>query len=398
MHTASYDTIVVGLGAMGAACLYQLAKTGQRVLGIDRFSPPHTLGSSHGETRITRRATGEGGAYVPLVTRSHEIWRELEAETGAELLVECGALVMAGRDLPANHHGKPDFVRHSIAVARQFGIPHEVLDAAEITARFPQFGLTGSEIGYYEPGGGFVRPEACIASQLEMAKRHGATLLLNQQVIDVAADGPDATAVTLRSGDRFTAHRVVVAAGAWAAGLLAGDAIPSGVLTRLPVYRQVLHWFAAENPAAFAPDRCPVYIWMHGAGAVDYLYGFPIPAGGDGVKVATEQYTDTTENPDHISRDIAPEEQRSMFDEHVAGRIKGIGPHVLRSAVCMYTVTPDSGFVVDKLPDRDGVLLVSACSGHGFKHSAGLGEALAKRLTGGGGLDAFAAARLLEPV
>ena len=148
-----FDTIVIGLGAVGSACLYQLAKRGQRVLGIDRFAPPHAMGSSHGETRITRQAIGEGDAYMPLVKRSHEIWREVETGTGAELLVQCGALILADRNSAANHHGKGDFVRRTIAAAERFGILHEVLDAAEIRARYPQLGLAGNELGYSEPGG-----------------------------------------------------------------------------------------------------------------------------------------------------------------------------------------------------------------------------------------------------
>ena len=354
------------------------------------------MGSSHGETRITRQAAGEGEAYVPLVTRSHEIWREIEAETGAELLVQCGVLVLAGQGVAANHHGKQDFVRKTIGLAQRFHIAHEVLDAAGIAARFPQFGVTGSEIGYFEPGGGYVRPEACIAAQLKLARGHGAHLRLDTQVVDMQPDGPGATAVTTAGGDRFMADRIVMAAGPWAAGPWTGALAAAPVFQRLRVCRQVLHWFEPEDPAAFAPGRCPVYIWMHGDGPTDYLYGFPIPPGGEGVKIATEQYADATDT-DLVRREIEPAEQEDMFAQHVAGRIKGVGPRVLRSSVCMYTVTPDSGFVIDTLPGNERILLASACSGHGFKHSAGLGEAIARRVAEDEpGPGAFSAARLME--
>ena len=376
-----YDTIVVGLGAVGSACLYQLARRGQRVLGIDRFSPPHSRGSSHGETRITRRAIGEGEAYVPLVTRSHEIWRELEAETGEELLVECGALILAGRGSAANHHGKGDFVRRTIAAAERHGIPHDVLDAAGIQARFPQFGLTGDEVGYWEPGGGFVRPERCIAAQIGLAARHGADLALNAQVARFGRDGAGTgagTAVTMADGSRHRAGQVILAAGPWAAGLAGGTAGQ-----HLRVCRQVLHWFGAADEARYAPGRFPVFIWMHGDAPEDYLYGFPVPAGGTGVKVATEQYGESLADPDLLPTGVSAREQEAMFATHVGGRLRGVQPGALRSAACMYTVTPDSGFVVDWMPEMPGVLLASACSGHGFKHSAGLGEAIARSIVDG---------------
>lgn len=373
MHD-TYDTIVIGLGAVGSACLYQLAKRGQRVLGIDRYEPPHSWGSSHGETRITRQAIGEGEAYVPLVTRSHEIWREIEAETGMELLVQCGALVMARRGSAANHHGKADFVRRTIAAAERFGIPHEVLDAGGIAARFPQFGLTGSEIGYFEPGGGFVRPEQCIEAQLLLARRLGATVRVSTAVARVEADGPDASVVTGVDGERWGAAQVVVAAGPWAGGLVGG-----ALGGHMQVCRQVLHWFPADRVQDYAPERFPVFIWMHGDRAEDYLYGFPVPPGSAGVKVATEQYGDVTPDPDQVRREVAPGEDAAMFRNHVEGRLRGVGPRPVKSVVCMYTVTPDSGFLVDRVPGQR-VLLASACSGHGFKHSAGLGEAVANSI------------------
>lgn len=390
MTQAAFDTIVIGLGAVGSACLYQLAKRGQRVLGIDRYAPPHDRGSSHGETRITRRAIGEGEAYVPLVARSHEIWREVEAETGLDLLTECGALVLARQGSAANHHGKGDFVRRTIAAAERFGIPHQVLHAPEIQARFPQLGLTGDEVGYFEPGGGFVRPERCIEGQLSLARRHGARLLLDTRVATVLPDGLDATAVVTAAGDRFTAGQVVLAAGPWAAGL-AGDATGR----HMQVCRQVLHWFAADDPAAYAPGRFPVFIWMHGDAPEDYLYGFPILPGSTGVKVATEQYGEVTSDPDQVRTEVLAAEQEAMHRDHVAGRLRGVRAGALRSAACMYTVTPDSGFLVDWLPGPARVLLASACSGHGFKHSAGLGEAVALGIAGSGGaLPAFGLGRL----
>ena len=369
-----FDTIVIGLGAMGSACLLQLAKRGQRVVGIDRYDPPHTWGSTHGETRLTRCAIGEGEAYVPLVLRSHEIWRELEQETGVELLVQSGVLILASGSGTAVVHGKDDFVRRTIAVAERCGIPHDVLHAEAVMRRFPQFRLNGDEIGYYEPGGGYVRPEACVDAQLTLAKRRGATVRTGTQATRIERDG-SGVCVTTQGGDRFYAAEAVLAAGAWSAGLLGGVLAP-----RLTVTRQALHWFEPVVASEFAPGRFPAFIWLHGDGLEDGFYGFPIPPGTQGVKLGAEQYSSTTPDPDTLRRDVGAEEAQATFHDHIDGRILGLRPHPLRSATCLYTCTPDGDFLIARAPENDRVLLVSACSGHGFKHSAGLGEAMAELL------------------
>jgi sarcosine oxidase len=184
------DVAVVGLGAMGAATLYQLAKAGVKAVGIDRFAPPHDQGSSHGDTRITRLAVGEGAAYVPLVRRSHQIWRELEAQSGEALFEQCGVLVMRSSETTASHHGAADFVAQTIELGRTYGIDHEILTSSQIRARFPQFGpICDGAVGYFEPEGGFVRPEQCIATQLAAAQALGATLITGTTVSAVESDG-----------------------------------------------------------------------------------------------------------------------------------------------------------------------------------------------------------------
>ncbi len=367
---ASADVIVVGLGAMGSATLYQTAKQGGlRVLGLDRFAPPHDRGSSHGETRITRQAVGEGKSFAPFVQRSHEIWRELEEETGTTLFEACGALILAPQEDGSRHHGVSGFLNRTIEVARHFGITHEVIDADEIQARFPQFQLRSNEAGYFEPGGGFVYPERCIAAQLGLAKRHGARIHTGEVVQRIAQVGDSVEVQTDRGS--YHAAQAIVTAGAWLPHLIGGD-LPS----HLRVYRQTLHWFDAHEAALYAPGRFPVFIWAHGEGSSDHFYGFPIVPGSAGVKVATEQY-ETTADPDHFKRSVGPDEERRLYETHVAGRLAGLGPRCGRSAACLYTVTANSSFVVDQLAGQDCITIVSACSGHGFKHSAGLGEALA---------------------
>ncbi len=369
------DFLVVGLGAMGSATLYQLARRGAKVIGLDRFSPPHTLGSSHGETRITRQAVGEGRDYVPFVMNSQRIWRELEAETGEHLFNACGVLVMAPGVGEVSHHGKPDFVIRSIDAARAFGIKHEVLNGKDVTGRFPQFlGLQGNEKVYYEPGGGYVMPERCVHAQLTRAKALGAAIRTNVEVRSIAQTGTSVRVET--TAGTFEAGQVVVSAGAWNAHLLGA---PFDRL--LTVNRQLLHWFELEDTSAYRADA-PVFIWMHGATDVDYFYGFPPPSGDRRLKVATEQY-ETRTTADTINRVVDPAESAKMYRQHIQGRMAGVTPRVAQAAACLYTVTPDRGFIIDRHPEQDRVFVISACSGHGFKHSAGIGNAVAEKVAEG---------------
>jgi sarcosine oxidase len=389
---AHADIAVVGLGVVGSAVLMHLARAGIPAIGIDRFSPPHTMGSSHGETRITRLAVGEGDAYAPLVRRSHAIWQQLEEATGERLLLQTGGLVMAPRDGAALHHGTDNFVQRSVDVARQHSIRHELLEAAEIARRFPQFQLRGDEIAYFEPSAGMLFPERCVAAQLGQAQAHGATIVTDEPVLDIATTAHGVVLTTPHR--RIAAGRVVVAAGAWLPRLLGG---PFRQLAR--PFRQVLHWFPANDPSAYAPGNFPVFIWMHGDAAEDYLYGFPT-AGTPEVKLATEQYAEPCDDPNAMAREIAPTEAEAMVRLHVRGRLAGLADRPSRSAACIYTVTPDAGFIVDTVPGAPSVLAVSACSGHGFKHATALGEAIAQQIAGRTPdipLDPFTLARSGQP-
>jgi sarcosine oxidase len=366
----SADVVVVGLGAMGSAALYQLAGRGVRAVGIDQFEPPHDRGSSHGESRITRQAIGEGDAYVPFALRSHEIWRELEAETGRSLFAAVGGLIL-GRASGAAIHGQTDFAGSTIGAARRFGIAHEVLSPDEVGRRFPQLTLVGDETCYYEPGAGFLRPEACIATQLDQARRRGAGVHPGQTVRSITADAQGATVVT--DSATYSAGHVIVTAGAWTPQLL-GDVYRKV----LRVCQQTMYWFAPEDGNDFAPGRFPIFIWRHGPAEDDHFYGFPVV--GDGVKVATEQFAVTT-TPD-AARSASPSAEE-MHRTHVRQRLAGVSDRCVRSVTCLYTVTPDFGFIIDRHPDWERVLVASPCSGHGFKHSAAIGAALAEQTIDG---------------
>ena len=373
------DVIVIGLGAMGSAACYQLAKRRARVVGIDRYAPPHSFGSTHGETRITRQAIGEGEQFVPFALRSYEIWREIEGETGADLLTVTGGLIMS----PAGEHklhGSSNFLQTTIDAATKFGIRHRVLNAREISDAFPQFLLDGTEVGYFENEAGFLRPERCVATQLGLAENLGARLRLNERVTSVEQSGTGVRVIT--DTGEYLAGKAIISAGPWVNEF--ADAAPPGLFK---IYRQVLHWFdVSRSYEQFKLGEFPIFIWSYGRWPGDFFYGFPAIDGRDGgLKIASEEYQITTP-PEEVDRSVAAAEPAKIFADYVSGKLKGVGDRCLKSAVCLYTSTPDSNFVIDWLDEN--VLLASPCSGHGFKHSAAIGETLAElALTGRSTID-----------
>ncbi len=368
------DVLIIGLGAMGSATLLHTAMAGASVIGLDQFSPPHDLGSSHGESRITRQAVGEGAAFVPLVRRSHQLWRELERETGTHVFDACGGLILARAGQASHMHAQPDFLGQTIALARRFGIAHEVLDATAIAAKFPQFQLQGDETGYFEPGAGYLRPEECIRAQLQLAVQRGAQVQTSERVTSIRRQGNETVVQTERAC--YRPGTTIITAGPWLPSLL-----PGVIATPLRVQRQVLYWFSPERRDEFAPGNFPVFIWHWGSRQDDVFYGFPDL--GTGVKVATEQSAHNT-TPDKVKRQVSAAEAHAMYTTHVDRRLRGLGSRLQCAATCLYTVTPDAAFVIGRPPGWPATIVVSACSGHGFKHSAGIGEAVAAMATGGG--------------
>lgn len=366
-----YDVVVVGLGAMGAAALYQLSKRGARVLGIDQFSPPHARGSSHGDTRLTRLAIGEGSHYVPLAVRSHEIWRELEQLSGQSLLTETGGLFFSGEKQVSPVHGTTEFLKETEAAAASHDIDHEILDVDALRQRFPQFKYSGIERGYYEPGAGFVRPERCIDVQLRQAEINGATVLRGTLVTGVdpaAASGP----AVVQCGDvSFVGRRVILSAGAWVSEFLEPQ-----IRDQFQVFRQLLFWFEGDSdPALFEPERFPVFIRTDRT-KEDLIYGFPaIDGDGGGFKIASEQYARTC-TPEEGTLDVTDAEIARMYER--ASRFLRITDRCYRAAACLFTVTPDGEFTIDFHPEHPALIVASPCSGHGFKHSAAIGELLAQ--------------------
>ena len=356
---------MLGLGAYGSATLYQLAKRGARVLGLDRFAPPHEMGSTHGETRITRLANGENALFTGFVRRSHQIWREIEAETGETLLTQCGGLVISGASKASVH--VEGFFENTIANARAGNVTHELLSATDIRSRFPQFAVRDGERGYFEPEMGFVRPEACVRAQLGLARKLGGEVRAGERVTAIRS-GADGVEVATDRGT-YRAGKAVVTLGAWLPELCAEFA------HLLKVYRQVLYWFAIDgDEAAYRPGRFPIFIWEL-PDSHEGIYGFPVLSPGGGLKAATEQFVHESA-PDETPRQVSAAEIDAMR-RLVTPHLPGVSAHCLKAVTCLYTATPDRQFVIDRLAGKERVIVASACSGHGFKHSPAIGEILA---------------------
>lgn len=365
-----FQTIVLGLGAMGSATAYQLAKKGNKVLGIDQFAPPHIYGSTHGDTRITRLAIGEGDHYTPLAIRSHELWREIEKETGADLLTTNGGLIISSGAKTAINH-VANFFENTVEAAEKYKIQHALLTADQIRKQFPPFKVQDNETGYFEYEAGFLRPEACIKAQLELATKYGAEIHTDEKVLEFNATGK--TVVVKTTKGEYEADKLVITAGPWFPQLIGEE-----YAKYFKVIRQVLFWFDVEESIdAFTPDKFPIFIWEL-QGNKQGMYGFPaIDGAKGGFKIASEQY-ETTTTPETVDRNVSQEEITAMYDNFIEPYLHGVTNKCIRAISCLYTVTPDSEFVIDFHPTSEQIIIASPCSGHGFKHSAAIGEALSE--------------------
>jgi sarcosine oxidase len=338
---------------MGSAALLHLARRGARVLGLERYDVPNTQGSSHGATRIIRLAYFEEPAYVPLLRRAYELWDDLQRAQGETLLVQNGCLdigppdghVIAGADRAAHEHG----------------VPVERLDAGDIARRFPGFRVPAGYVGLLDPAGGFLLPERCVVAHAEQAQAAGAVIRAREGVLawESRADG-----IHVRT-ERGTvvAQRLVLAAGAWMEKL---GAAPPGLLVP---ERQALAWFQPRRPELFSPAACPVWIVDAPTGQ---FYGFPVH-GIPGFKLGRMNHLGETVDPDAFDREPGPSDEallRAFADEWFP---EAAGP-TMSLATCLFTNTPDAHFVLDLLPQDERVVVVSPCSGHGFKFSSVVGE------------------------
>ena len=353
---ATYDVAVIGLGAMGSAALFELARRGKRAIGIEQFEPGHDRGSSHGESRIIRLSYFEHPSYVPLARRALEKWRELEQLCGQTILTVTGML-------EAGYPGC-SVVEGSLEASRQHRLEHEILGAAEINRRFPAFRLPSHWTGLFQPDAGFLRPELAIQQFVAQAERHGAEVRTRTRVLAIEPLGAGVRVRT--TGGVIEAGSVIVSTGAWI-GDFAPDLRPQLTLTR-----QVLGWFSPLRPAHYTPENCPVFMLES---ENDACYGFPDFA-GTGVKTASHRKGAVLANADALSQDGDTADEAQIRRMLALAMPDANGP--LRAMrTCIYTRTPDEDFVIDRSPVDPRVVLASPCSGHGFKFASVIGEVLA---------------------
>lgn len=358
----THDVIVVGLGAMGSAALYHLARQDVRVLGIERFEPGHDRGSSHGRTRIIRHGYFEHPSYVPLVRRAATMWRELERQSGQSLMTVTGIAEI----------GKPDstLIEGTLAASRQHDLPHDVLSARDLMKRYPAFRIPQDFVAVFQPDGGFVQAEAGIRAHLRLAAAAGAGIRTGERVLSIEQTSNGVRVKTERSV--FEAATVIVSAGAWTGSLLPDVKLP------LEVTRQVLLWVKPSQPDLFRTGWFPVFLIESEDGI---HYGFPLHD-DDGLKLAKHHHAGEIVAPDTYDRAISTTDELSILTPIHRFMPASAGP-VISAKTCIYTMTPDEDFLIDRVPGQERIIVASPCSGHGFKFAPAIGEALAELATTG---------------
>lgn len=374
----AYDVIVVGVGGMGSAALWQLARRGKRVLGLEQFDIPHSSGSSHGVNRIIRLAYYEDPRYVPLLIRAYELWHELEAAAGEKLLFETGSIDAS----------EPEGIVFAGALesCRLYDLDHDVLTSAELSRRFPGYQLPPDYLALFQPQGGFLMSERCIIQHVEEAAKHGAEIHGREEVLDWSTTGNGIEVRTTRG--TYQTERLVFTAGAWMGQLL------DELAPHLQPERQVLAWLQPIEPALFTPETFPVFNLTVPEGR---YYGFPV-YGVPGFKIGRYHHLDEQIDPSQSLRspDMADEQILRAFVERYTPAANG---STLALRTCIFTNSPDEHFIIDTLPGDDRIVVASPCSGHGYKFCSVIGEILADLATAGStrhdislfGLDRFEA-------
>jgi sarcosine oxidase len=358
-----FDVIVVGVGAMGAATCWALARRGVRVLGLDQFDLPHGRGSSHGYSRVTRTAYYEHPDYVPLLRRAHRLWRELEHESGEDIMNLVGGLYLGPPEGP--------LVGGSLRSARQHGLAHELLDRAALARQYPQFAVPDDWCGVLEPEAGFLRPELAISAFAHCAMKRGAEIHGHETVLSWRADASHVRVTTSRA--TYEAGRVIFSGGPWSSQLVRDLGV------ELRVTRQILGWVWPREPNLFQLGTLPIWMIDRLDGSV--YYGFPMITHSPGLKLALHAPLQVTD-PDRVSRDVLPGDEETFRECLRRFMPSGDGP-LLALRTCLYTNTPDGHFIVDRHPQHERALIAAGFSGHGFKFASVIGEVLADLATEG---------------
>ena len=353
----NFDVIIVGLGIMGTSAAYHLARRGVRVLGLDQFSIPNNMGSSHGDSRAIRKSYFEHPDYVPLLQRSYELWRELEAESSQKLLYITGGLYLGT--------AASELVSGSLLAAQKFNLPHESLGLSELSRRFSQFQLPDNFCGMYEEDAGLLRPELAVSTNSRLAMGHGAELH-GHEAVDGWASGHDGVTVTTAKAT-YSAEKIVFCAGPWSSSLMADLGAP------LVVTRQVVGWVWPNEPQRFELGQFPT--WALALPDETIYYGLPMLPERPGMKIA-HHVKGKPVHPDNLDRTAMPSDELD-FRPALSQFIPPANGPLMGMSVCLYTNSPDSHFILDTHPEHKNVIVACGFSGHGFKFATVVGEALA---------------------
>ena len=357
-----YDVIVIGMGAMGSATVYELASRGLRVLGLERFDIPHDRGSSHGVSRIIRLAYSEHPSYVPLLRRAYERWRELESAGGEKLLHITGSVDTSSPEGPVFSGSLVSCIEHDL--------PHETLSSEEVARRFPGCRFPAEWMSVYQPDGGFLMSERCIVAHVTVALERGADVRAREAVLEWDASGDTVRVQTTRGS--YEAGSLVITTGAWA-----GPLVPS-LDHLLAPERQVLGWFQPLRPEVFAPNAFPVVIGEFEEGR---YYASPV-FGVPGFKIGKFHHLNEATTAEGLDRECRDEDE-AVLRQAVARYFPDANGPAMSLRACMFTNTPDEHFLIDALPGAPNVYLAAGFSGHGFKFSSVVGEILADLSTRG---------------
>ena len=364
----TFDLVIAGLGAAGAAAAWRAAVRGMRVAGFDKHEPPHTLGSTHGRSRIIREAYFEHPQYVPLVQRAYKLWADLEASAHTRLFQACGGLMLGPRGSTV--------IEGTLRSAREHHLSVDEWTAAEVRARVPTLSPGADMVGVFEPRAGVLAPERGLAAMLSAARAAGAELFARQAVHgwQPTPEGVEVHTKPFNGPDRtIRARWLLLSVGPWLPSLLGGgmtDAVP------FTVERVVQHWYPPAADDRFAPQKFPVFLLEAPDGRV--LYG--LPDQGDGLKLA-EHHGGVLGPIGGIDRTVSIEEQH-RFHDFARAWVSGLDARPRESSVCVYTNTPDGDFLLDWHPADPHVYIASPCSGHGFKFAPAIGEVVTSELLG----------------
>lgn len=352
----TFDCIVLGVGGYGSGALYHLAKRGLKVLGLEQFGVAHDRGSSHGESRIIRKAYIEHPDYVPLVTTAYEMWDELEAESSRDLFRRTGLIVV----------GRPDSeaITGTRLAAELHHLPIETVELSEAGRRFAGFRFPDASAAMYDPDAGYLEVELCVETHVDCAMARGAVCRMGEAAKGWSSDGRQIRVQTSRG--EYRAASLVVTAGPWTREVLADLSIP------LSVVRKPVFWHRVDSRDYDLSAGAPTFYFEREGGV---FYGFP-SIDGETIKVAQHSGGKPVGNPLTLDREVQLEDTEPVA-QFLAECLPGVCPRPQRHSVCMYTLTPDHHFIIDKHPHYDNVVIGGGFSGHGFKFTTVLGEALA---------------------